>query len=82
MLVDCMYKIPSEQAMGGLKEASKIIFQQEPKQGVHVCVQIGKKTEGELIDLTPDRKEGFAVATFDLEAIRWQRARCAFPIDP
>lgn len=49
---------------------------------MHVCVQIGKKTEGELIDLTPDRKEGFGVATFDLEAIRWQRARCAFPIDP
>ncbi|EIE19286.1 putative carbon-nitrogen family hydrolase putative [Coccomyxa subellipsoidea C-169] len=39
-----------------------------------IKAQIGKKTEGELIDLTPDRKEGFAVATFDLEAIRWQRA--------
>lgn len=40
-------------------------------------LQIGKKTEGELIDLTPERKEGFATATFDLEAIRWQRARSA-----
>jgi hypothetical protein len=38
-------------------------------------MQIGKKTEGELIDITPERKEGFACATFDLEAIRWQRAR-------
>lgn len=44
---------------------------------VHVCAQIGKKTEGEFIDLTPERKEAFATATFDLEAIRWQRARCA-----
>lgn len=42
-----------------------------------MCAQIGKKTEGEFIDLTPERKETFATATFDLEAIRWQRARCA-----
>ena len=38
-------------------------------------MQIGKKTEGEMIDLHPEKKEGFEVATFDLEALRWQRAR-------
>ena len=39
--------------------------------------QVGKKTEGDTIDVHPDRKEGVATATFDLEEIRWQRARCA-----
>ena len=42
-----------------------------------VHVQIGKKTDGEMIDPHPERKEGFAVVKFDLEAVRWQRARCA-----
>jgi len=40
-----------------------------------VCPQIGKKTDGEHIDPHPDCVEGVAVATFDLEALRWQRAR-------
>ena len=38
-------------------------------------MQLGKKTSGDMIDPEPERKEGFATATFDLEAIRWQRAR-------
>jgi hypothetical protein len=38
-------------------------------------LQVGKTTEGDMIDPQPERKEGFASATFDLEAIRWQRAR-------
>ena len=38
-------------------------------------LQVGKKTEGDMIDPQPERKEGFATATIDLEAIRWQRAR-------
>ena len=42
-------------------------------------MQIGKKTSGDMIDPTPERKEGFATATFDLEAIRWQRARYTSP---
>ena len=41
----------------------------------HFTMQIGKKTEGEMIDHDPERKEGFELATFDLEALRWQRAR-------
>ena len=38
-------------------------------------MQLGKKTSGDMIDPEPESKEGFATATFDLEAIRWQRAR-------
>ena len=30
-----------------------------------------------MIDPHPERKEGFAVVNFDLEEVRWQRARCA-----
>ena len=30
-----------------------------------------------MIDPHPERKEGFAVVKFDLEEVRWQRARCA-----
>ena len=41
-------------------------------------MQLGKKTSGDMIDPEPERKEGFATATFDLEAIRWQRARYDF----
>ena len=43
-------------------------------------MQIGKKTEGEMIDTNPEKKEGFATATFDLEANRWQRARWPSPV--
>lgn len=38
-------------------------------------MQIGKVTEGDMIDPEPERKQGFALVKFDLEAIRWQRAR-------
>jgi len=40
-----------------------------------LAMQIGKKTDGEMIDPKPERKEGFTLAKFDLEAIKWQRAR-------
>jgi hypothetical protein len=44
---------------------------------LYSCFQIGKKTEGEHIDPHPERVEGVALATFDLESLRWQRARYA-----
>ena len=48
----------------------KLLHRQE-----NAVMQVGKKTEGDMIDPEPERKEGFAIATFDLEDIRWQRAR-------
>lgn len=41
------------------------------------AMQIGKQTEGDLIDPKPDRHEGVAVYSFDLDDIRGTRARCA-----
>lgn len=37
--------------------------------------QIGKKFEGELIDMHPEAKEGVAVATVDLDEMNFTRAR-------
>ena len=37
--------------------------------------QIGKKTEGDLIDPKPDRVEAVAIFTFDLDDIRGARSR-------
>lgn len=33
-----------------------------------------------MIDTNPEKKEGFEIATFDLEANRWQRARQYSPL--
>lgn len=38
-------------------------------------LKVGKQTEGELIDPNPLREEGVALATFDLDENRTQRAR-------
>lgn len=37
--------------------------------------QIGKKFEGELIDMHPEPKEGVAVATVDLDEMKFARGR-------
>jgi hypothetical protein len=38
-------------------------------------LQIGKKTEGELIDLNPEKPEGVSLAEVDLDEINFTRAR-------